>query len=210
MQAEEEPRGAQARPRTGTRTFTEIARRAQIVRATIDTIAELGYQNASFAQIAKRAGLSSTGLISYHFGSRDELIGQVVSEIVSAIAMHMTQRMAPASSPTEALRIYIEGNVEFIGAHRTEMKALLEIVMGGGLHYDAATERTVVSSIEDILRRGQQSGEFRSFAPKVMATLIQRAVDGLPFLLAADAELDVEAYGAETATAFYLATRAEA
>jgi AcrR family transcriptional regulator len=44
------------------RTVTETARRAQIVRAAIDTIAQLGYRNASFAQIARRAGLSSTGL----------------------------------------------------------------------------------------------------------------------------------------------------
>ena len=39
-------------------------------RSAITTIAELGYASASFARIAKRAGLSSTGLISYHFANR--------------------------------------------------------------------------------------------------------------------------------------------
>jgi len=34
------------------RTFTETARRAQIVQAAIETIAELGYARASYAQIA--------------------------------------------------------------------------------------------------------------------------------------------------------------
>jgi hypothetical protein len=43
-----------------------------------------------------------------------------------------------------------------------------------------------------------------------MATLVQRAVDGLPFLLAAEPALDVQAYGAEVATVFDLATRASA
>ena len=43
-----------------------------------------------------------------------------------------------------------------------------------------------------------------------MATLIQRAVDGLPFLLAAEPNLDVQAYGAEVATVFELATKAGA
>jgi len=42
----------------------------------------------------------------------------------------------------------------------------------------------------------------------VMATLIQRAVDGLPFLLAARPDLDVAAYAAEVVTTFGLATRA--
>jgi hypothetical protein len=65
----------------------------------------------------------------------------------------------------------------------------------------------VLSPVQDILRRGQESGEFRRFDPRVMATLIQRAVDGLPFLLAADPHLDIRAYGDEVATVFHLATK---
>jgi AcrR family transcriptional regulator len=190
------------------RTFTENARRAQIVRAAIVTIAELGYRNATFAQIARRAGLSSTGLISYHFDGRDELIREVVAEVVGAIGAHLTQRMTGAASAPAALATYIEANVEFTGAHRDEMKALLEIFLNGGFSYDAGTEQTVLSPIEEILRAGQETGEFRRFDPKVMATLVQRAVDGLPFLLAADPDLDVPAYGAEVATVFRLATAA--
>ncbi|MGH3300941.1 MAG: TetR family transcriptional regulator [Streptosporangiaceae bacterium] len=191
------------------RTFTDTARRAQIVRAATGTIAELGYRNASFAQIAKRAGLSSTGLISYHFDSRNELIGQVVADILAAIGAHMSQRMAHVSSATEALRTYIEANAEFTGSHREEMTALLEIFLGGGFRYDATSEHAALAPIEGILREGQRSGEFRGFDPKVMATLIQRSVDGLPFLLAAEPDVDPRRYGAEAATAFYLATRAE-
>src|SRR5215475_12350872 len=127
----------QARPagQAPGRTFTETARRAQIVEAAIATIGELGYRNASFAQIAKRAGLSSTGLISYHFGTRDEVIEQVVHEIVSSIGSHMAERLTGVTSATEALRTYIEGNVEFIGSHREQMKALLEIFLNGAFNY---------------------------------------------------------------------------
>lgn len=192
-----------------TRTFTETARRAQIVQAAIATIADVGYRNASYARIAKRAGLSSTGLISYHFLSREELIDQVVHEVVTAIGSHMTQRLAGVSSATAALRTYIEANVEFIGAHREQMKALLEIFMNGGFDYGPATERAVLSPIEQILIDGQRSGDFRAFDTSVLATLVQRAVDGLPFALAADPGLDVHAYGAEVVTAFELATRRE-
>ncbi|MEP7024912.1 MAG: TetR family transcriptional regulator, partial [Actinomycetota bacterium] len=49
------------------RSVTAMARRSQIVTATIDVIAEVGFGQASFARIAERAGLSSTRLISYHF-----------------------------------------------------------------------------------------------------------------------------------------------
>jgi len=196
----------QARPtgRAPGRTFTETARRAQIVEAAIATIGELGYRNASFAQIAKRASLSSTGLISYHFGTRDEVIEQVVHEIVASIGSHMMQRLAGVTSAAAALRTYIEGNVQFIGANREQMKALLEIFLNGAFDYGPESDQAVTAPIEQILRDGQRSGEFD---PKVMATLVQRAVDGLPFLLAAKPDLDVQAYGAEVATVVELATR---
>ncbi len=193
---------------TTKRTFTETARRAQIVDAAIATIAAVGYRNASYAQIAKRAGLSSTGLISYHFGTRNELIQQVVHEVVGAIGAHMGQRLATVTNATVALRTYIRGNVEFIGAHREKMRALLEIFVNGGFDYGPDAERAVLSPIESILRDGQRTGEFRPFDTKVMASLIQRAVDGLPFLLATEPGLDVQSYGTEVATVFDLATKA--
>ena len=190
------------------RTFTETARRAQIVEAAIAVIAEVGSHQASFARIAKRAGLSSTGLISYHFSGRQELIDEVVSTIVSDMAAFMAERLAGVADATGALRGYIEGTIEFIGAHRSQMKALVDIFMNGGFHYDATTEQVVVSPLEDILRSGQAAGEFRGFDTKVMTALIQRAVDGLPFLLTADPSVDVASYATEVATAFDLATRA--
>jgi AcrR family transcriptional regulator len=191
------------------RTFTEQARRAQIVSAAITTIAEVGYRNASFAQIAKRAGLSSTGLISYHFADKDELIGEVVATVLADLGAFMAGRMPAADDAAAALRAYIEGNIAFTGTHREAMKALTEIFINGGFGYDADSESEAVSPLEGILRSGQASGEFRSFDPTVMATLVQRAVDGLPFLLNMRPDLDVDAYGREVSTVFDLATRAQ-
>ncbi|MGH2874527.1 MAG: TetR family transcriptional regulator [Solirubrobacteraceae bacterium] len=191
------------------RTFTERTRRAQIVRAAIDTIAELGYANASYAQIAKRADLSSTGLISYHFDSRGELMSEVVRDVVGQIGAHMAWRLArEAEEAGEVLRRHIIAIVEFIDTHRGEMKALMEIFLAGGFTYGDEEERRAVSALEAILRRGQREGSFRRFDVRVMATLIQRALDGLPFLLAQDPKLDVRRYGTEVATAFDRATRA--
>ena len=66
---------------------------AQIVTAAIDTIAELGYGNASFARIAKRAGISSTRLISYHFDDKAELVRAVVSAVLAEAADYMGKRL---------------------------------------------------------------------------------------------------------------------
>ncbi len=47
-----------------------------------EVIAELGYPKASYARIAERAGLSSTGLISYHFADKSDLIGEVAASVI--------------------------------------------------------------------------------------------------------------------------------
>jgi AcrR family transcriptional regulator len=187
---------------------TEQARRAQIVTAAIAVIAESGYGRASFARIAERAGLSSTGLISYHFANRGELMEQVVERVIGAITEFMGARMTGATGAADALRRYIEGNAAFVETHPAEMKALLEIFLGGGFSYDAGQDREAKSPVEQILRAGQASGEFRDFNVTVMATMIQRAVDGLPFLLTDDPGFDTRTYAAEVITAFELATRA--
>lgn len=191
------------------RSFTESARRAQIVAAAIDTIAEEGYARASFAKIAKRAGLSSTGLISYHFASKDELVQQLVMKVYTEMREFMTERMGNLSTASAALRAYIEGNIEFAAAHSTEMKAMLEVFVNGGIDYDEDSERDVVSPLEEILRWGQQTGEFRDFNLRVMATSIQRSVEGPNFVLVGEAGLSLDDYAAELVTLFDLATRTE-
>jgi AcrR family transcriptional regulator len=189
------------------RSVTANARRSQIVMATIDVIAELGYGQASFARIAERAGLSSTRLISYHFAGKDDLITAVAEDVVASIGDYMAQRVSAETSAAGMLRAYIEGMVEFTVNHRAQMKALLEIFLGGALHYDAGTEQTVIGHLEAILRQGQADGEFREFDPRVVATAVQRAVEGLPFLLESVPELDCAAYGQELVTLFELGTR---
>ncbi len=196
----------------GSRTFTENARRAQIVEAAIQTIAELGYGRASFAQIAKRAGLSSTGLISYHFANKDEVITQVVTEAHAALGQFVGQRVQAQTTAAGMLRAYIEAVVDFIASHGMQMQALLQIFLNfrptsGGRSYDATTEQMVVSEVENILRHGQDGGEFRQFDARVMAVTIQRAVDGLPFLLETYPDTDLGAYARELVMLFDLATR---
>jgi AcrR family transcriptional regulator len=182
------------------------------VEAAIETIAELGFGRASFAQIAKRAGLSSTGLISYHFANKDEVITQVVTETHAALGQFVGQRVQAQTTAAGMLQAYITAVVDFIAAHGVQMQALLQIFLNfrpaaGGRSYDATTEQTVLREVENILRHGQDRGEFRQFDTQVMAVTIQRAVDGVPFLLEIHPDADLGSYARELVTLFDLATR---
>lgn len=188
------------------RSFTASARRAQIVKAAIETIAELGFAAASFARIAERAGLSSTRLISYHFDGKDELVAEVAADVISSLGQFVGERMQHETTPAGALRTYLRANFEFTATHRIQMKALVAVFMSGGMRYEADSAQTL-SPIEAILRDGQASGAFRDFDAGVMAAVVQRCVEGLPLLLDSRPDLDPGAYADEVTTLFDLATR---
>jgi AcrR family transcriptional regulator len=185
---------------------TSRARREQIITAAVAVIADVGYARASFARIAERAGLSSTRFISYHFAGKGELMAAVVRDVVASIAEEVGSRLAGESTASGMLRTYIEAVVSFIDANRAEMIALTEIMLGGGFDDGIAADRSATADLESILTFGQSSGEFRDFDPWVMATTVQRSVDGLPFALQADPAIDCASYAGELVTIFELAT----
>jgi len=191
-----------------TETVTASARRAQIVIAAIDTIAELGYGNASFARIAKRAGISSTRLISYHFDDKAELVRAVVGAVLAEAGEHIRKRLDAAGTRTEQLAAYIESNLEFIAEHPTAIRAIIEIAANARaddgtplIHTEGAEDP--VALLAAMFRGGQDAGEFRAFDPVVMAVTLRAAIDAA----ASTPDLDPRAYAAELVTLFTLATR---
>lgn len=184
----------------GEPTFIEAARRKQIVAAAIETIAELGYSRASFAQIAKRAGLSSPGLISYHFAGKDDLIGQVVAEIYATGGAVVRRHDEDSASAMDTLRAYLTGSIAFYDKHRAHMKALVQILQGHpealGRWFDAPNAAEL-RGIEQLLARGQQDGEFREFPPRTVALILRQLLSGALQHLLSEPDLDLAGYTRE-------------
>lgn len=195
------------------RSFIEIARRAQIIECAINAIAELGYAKASLAKIAKRAGVSK-GVISYHFAGKSELMQQVVSTVIQKATAVMLPRVFAEHSAAGRLRAYIESNLEFLDSHRNHIAALMSI-SGGARGHDGKsvidgtlTFEPAVRELKNLLRWGQEQGEFREFSPRVMAVTIRSAIDAVCLQLAVyHPELDLKVYANELATLFNIATR---
>ncbi|GCE29728.1 putative transcriptional regulator, TetR family protein [Dictyobacter alpinus] len=192
-------------------SFIEATRRAQIIACAIETIATLGYAQASVVQIAKRAG-TSKGVVFYHFTDKETLIEQVVNEVYSSGTQYMEPRIKAQTTAVEMLKTYIQTNLEFIGSHRMYARAIAEIMAnyrteGGKLRYDVVAEEPVRAIPEMILRKGQRDGLFKAFDPFVMAVTLRRAIDAVPAMLEAYPELDLDAYTQELITIFDQATR---
>jgi AcrR family transcriptional regulator len=61
------------------RTTRSAARRAEILRAALEVIAERGYRGASLAAVAERVGLTQQGLLHY-FPTKEALLVAVLAE----------------------------------------------------------------------------------------------------------------------------------
>jgi TetR/AcrR family transcriptional regulator, fatty acid metabolism regulator protein len=194
------------------RTFTETARRAQIVAAAIDAIAGLGYGQASLARIAEAAG-TSKGVILYHFGSKDDLIRELVAELSAKGRAWMGPRLEAESTGAGMLRTYIEANMSFVRENRSHVAAVVEIALNarsaeGSPLYDMSIREQGAEALRQILIHFQGTGEFRAdFDPAVMAMAIRATLDAVPARLARDPGLDLEHYGRELADVFDIATR---
>lgn len=194
------------------RTFIEAARRAQIVAAAIESIAELGYGQASLARIAERAGISK-GVISYHFASKDDLIREITSEVVAKGEAYMVPRILAATSGGGMLRAYVESNLAFMRDHRSHVVAFLDIFFNardddGRPLVEEKSLDYMVTSLEQVLAHFQALGEFRrDFDPHAMAMAIRGAIDQVPPQLTRHPDLDIDGYARELADLFDRATR---
>jgi AcrR family transcriptional regulator len=193
------------------RSVTERARREQIVAAAIEVLARDGHAATTFTRIARHAGLSSTGVISYHFADKQELQGEVLAATARTAGEHMGPRIAAANGARERLRARIESNVELLTVCPAHLRALREVLAATAaserpqVDGDPAGLASRVSTLEDGLRRGQRDGDFGAFDPAVMALAITGAIDAVVAVPVADPDA-VRDRARELADAFARAT----
>jgi AcrR family transcriptional regulator len=190
------------------RSFVSSARRAQIVEAAIETLAEVGYANASLARIAVRLGISK-GVISYHFSGKDDLIAEIVSQVLQRARAYMQPRVEAQTTGPEMLRAYIESNLEYMRDNPNQLSAVLEIVratIAGAKSPFTGNRDGAVQILAELLTRFQAAGDLRAdFDPNAMAIAIRAVIDTAPGRLA-DPAFDIDQYAREAATSFDRAT----
>ncbi|MFC4600248.1 TetR/AcrR family transcriptional regulator [Cohnella hongkongensis] len=161
------------------------ARREQIIRACIDTLEEVGYNNLSLTKVARKAGIS-TGLISYHFHDKLDLINHTLHFLVAKQLDFISGKVVLAHTPTGQLEAYIEAHLAYQETHSNDNIALIEIVFNARNEDDVAyyrmgeenEEDELKTMLLDILKEGQQKDEFtQSFQPEIVASIIAGAIE---------------------------------
>lgn len=165
------------------KTFIEEARRKQIIDAALQTIAEQGYTQTSFAEIAKSLGITK-GLIAYHFDGKHDLITSAIHTILQRQGVYIRAHVDAVTSGSDKLRVYIEASFAYIAQNRAQFVALVDL---WGSFTSPAEKQTFSESAYDpcrahlkkIFRLGVEQGVFAAFDEQMMAAVIQGAIDGL-------------------------------
>jgi TetR/AcrR family transcriptional regulator, transcriptional repressor of bet genes len=186
-------------------SFITEARRAQIVEAAIKTLDEIGYVQASLAQIAKRAGIS-TALISYHFADKDDLMNHVLMNLLEKSTSYILERVHQHDTPHEKLNAFIVASLAYQGTHPAHNSALIEIVFNARTpdkipyyNLNDDEEDPLLTELQQILRDGQEKGVFGVFNVDVMSSLIQGATGEYMLSTAVTKKVDLETYSSELA-----------
>ena len=105
-------------------------RRAQIIEAAIGQLAGHGDSGAIFARIVEAGGLSSPGLISYHFADRAELLESVYRHVAELRQAAVDRALADVAHPVDRLRTALRTDTEFFAARPQLFAAVVEAFHG--------------------------------------------------------------------------------
>lgn len=166
-------------------------RRRQLIDATLATINDVGINDATIAQIARRAGVS-TGVISHYFKDKNGLLEATMRDVTRQLREAVARRLQPlANAPAEErLRAIVEGNFDESQVERAVMKAWLDF-WSSSMHQpqlqrlERVSHRRLFSSLAVEFRRQLPRDRARLAAHGLAAMIdglwLRAALSGKPF-----------------------------
>ncbi|ANH38252.1 HTH-type transcriptional regulator BetI [Nocardioides dokdonensis FR1436] len=165
------------------RPSVEAERREQILAATREVVAEMGFRAMRVADVAKRSG-ASTGTVHYYFETKRELMQAAFEWNFHASQARRTPVVEAHEDPRDRLRAFLDSYLPVdevvvqswhmwielwtAALHDTDLRELNENVYG-------EWRRTVAG----IIRDGQDRGYFVTGDPVLLANGLVSMVDGL-------------------------------
>ena len=133
-----------------------------------------------------------------------------MQEAFTASTAVVRPRVEAQTTAAAMLREYILASVDFMSMHRNHMIALVEIVAAFRNAEDNPFKpedmEFAVNELRQLLRWGQEQGEFRAFSDEVMAWSVRALIDSLPPRIAMNPDIDLAMYAQEIAGMFAIAT----
>jgi AcrR family transcriptional regulator len=180
--------------------------RERILEAACDLIAAEGIDDVRIARVAMRAG-ASTALVHHYFSTREELLEQALLHSFEQVGdERFAETDGEAPSATAALAEAIEECLPRPGRFERDWVLWVELWLRAAREPDLRPLAATLYAryhewLEEVLRRGVESGEFEE--PADLASLTDRTMallDGLGLrALLRDPTMDIDAARAQVA-----------
>lgn len=147
-----------------TRKKKRDSKKEKLFAAALKLIGERGYAGASVEEIASRAGVAK-GVVYYYFDSKAHLAEQIIDTGLGILGSRLEEAVAADMTPSQAIHALAYQQLRLVRREQDFAKFLLSEMW----HDDAEWRETLDGRIKDIvniylsvIRRGQESGEFRT------------------------------------------------
>lgn len=163
-----------------------LARQAQLLDCAIDALVEEGYAGTSIAEVARRAGVSK-GVVTYHFPSKEDLLGEVAASLYRDAGKQISQATGGSDSVLDGLTEYIRSNLAFVAEHPRHVHAVMEVAANTRTTYGAPRSEDPLSAhLRELIERGQATGELAEVDAGVLAVTIRASIDAAAARAACD------------------------
>jgi len=166
----------------GRRSLTVEQRRAEILEATRRVVLARGFGHTRIADVATELGVS-TGLIHYHFASKDALLAETLRVSAAADIRRLEESVAGEGDPIERLDRVL---LEYVpSVERDESWVLWIDAWGDALRNERL--RTISEELdtawarvlEQVIREGVRVGRLHARDPAASAWRLACIMDGL-------------------------------
>ncbi|WP_017597568.1 TetR/AcrR family transcriptional regulator [Nocardiopsis lucentensis] len=180
---------ARTRSKSGELTLTERARRAQLIEATVELVADRGFAGVALSGIAERAGITKAAVL-YHFPSKDAVVRAARDHVLSELAGHVAAEVE-AAAPEGAPAAYVRSMVGYLREHPRHTRMITEALTHGGEGYEPAERWGPLAEIIDGARRARGAHAGRD--TRTLAIIVGGAIDGIVAERLSDPEYDTAA-----------------
>ncbi|WP_116368774.1 TetR/AcrR family transcriptional regulator [Parahaliea mediterranea] len=135
--------------------------RQRILDAAEALFAEKDYSAARLEDVAQAVGIRRASIV-YYFAGKQELYEAMEQRIFSAMMAHTQRAERPDAPAMDQLLALLDGWLDFLVGRPTAARILLRISANSYSDSSAPVRNSFVAlgAWEDIIRRGQASGEF--------------------------------------------------
>ena len=136
--------------RTPRRVLNRDKLEAEIVTEAVRVFAECGYEGASIATVADKAGLSKQNLM-YYFPTKQALYERVLDGVLDEWLYRMESLADPEQDPRDVLRAYVQAKLRFSREQPWASRVYaLELISGAHLYGNQIQQRVVPLLRKDI------------------------------------------------------------